>query len=93
MIIVSQDRKAIINFDNINEIRVTNTNNIVVFDNTYRSSDDCSDILATYKTEERVREILQEIINKYLEYASIRDGLGNKKLISEIPKVYYMPKE
>lgn len=50
-------------------------------------------IAGRYKTEERAREVLQEIINKYLEYASIQDGLGNKKQICEMPKVYYMPED
>lgn len=70
MIIVSQDKKAIINFNNVNEIRVTKTNTIIMFDNTYRSSDDCSDILGTYKNEERAKEVLQEIIEKYEDCSS-----------------------
>lgn len=65
MIIVSQDKNAIINFDNINEIRVTNTKDIIMFDNTYRSSDDCSDKLGTYETEERAKEVLEEIKKAY----------------------------
>lgn len=64
MIIVSQDEKAVINFDNVNEIRVS-TNKIIMFDNTYRSPDDCSDILGIYATEERAKEVLQNIIRFY----------------------------
>lgn len=90
MIIVSQDKNAIINFDNINEIRVTNTKDIIMFDNTYRSSDDCSDKLGTYETEERAKEVLREIIRKY---ESSTAKLGKNYISLEYEFVYKMPEE
>lgn len=72
MIIVSQDKDAIVNFNNINTIMIREHSlsdiidkkdyKIISFDNAYRSSDDCSDVLGTYETEERAKEVLREII-------------------------------
>lgn len=64
MIIVSQDKDAILNFDNIEAIRLIksiedNKRNLIAIDmlNGERYS------VAKYETEERAKEILQEIIN------------------------------
>ena len=56
MIIVSQDETSIINFDNIEEIYVSG-NFISV--NYSLNNNEC---IAEYKTEERAKEVLQEII-------------------------------
>lgn len=64
MIIVSQDKKEIINFDNVMNINVMDCNEegylvsagfIVGRDDNYRE-------LGYYKTEERAKEVLNEII-------------------------------
>lgn len=72
MIIVNQNKKAITNFNNIETIMISEHSlsditdkkdyKIISFDNTYRSSDDYSDVLGTYTTEERAKEVLHEII-------------------------------
>lgn len=100
MIIISQDKDGIINFDNINEIRTTKTGKILLFDNTYRSQDDCSDVLGKYKTEERAKEVLQEIAQTYSSYLKLEGGpailqgqIDIQPNIFNIPKVYEMPKE
>ncbi len=87
MIIISQDKDGIINFDNINEIRTTKTGKILLFDNTYRSQDDCSDFLGKYKTEKRAKEILRKIVDLYINcsYGARSNGIP-------IP-VFQMPKE
>lgn len=87
MIIISQDKDGIINFDNINEIRTTKTGKILLFDNTYRSQDDCSDVLGKYKTEERAKEILRKIVDLY-----INCSYGARSNSTPIP-VFQMPKE
>lgn len=87
MIIISQDKDGIINFDNINEIRTTKTGKILLFDNTYRSQDDCSDVLGKYKTEERAKEILRKIVDLY-----INCSYGARSNGTPIP-VFQMPKE
>ena len=87
MIIVSQDKKAIYNFDNISSIQIEECNgtyNLIVYD---QIND--RDSLGTYETEERAKEVLQEIIKIY-ECCRTKDlkiygyNTGN---------TYYMPQE
>lgn len=94
MIIVSQDRKKIFNFDNISIIHIMDNNKIWV------DTEKTCNNLGTYKTEERAKEVLQEIINKYSSYLQLNGGPAIMKgdidiqpNIFNIPKVYYMPKE
>ncbi len=64
MIIVSQDKKNIYNFDNVKSIDI-------VGNEIYISDDILSDMgtrIANYKTEERAKEVLQEIIKVYKFY-------------------------
>lgn len=56
MIIVSQDETSIINFDNIEEIYVSGK---FISVNYSLNNNEC---IAEYKTEERAKEVLQEII-------------------------------
>ena len=75
MIIVSQDKRSIYNFENINCLMINEYSlsditdkkdyKIISFDNTYRTSDTNGDALGTYKTEERAKEVLQEIIETH----------------------------
>lgn len=88
MIIVSQDKAEIINFDNINILRATKKGKILSYDNTYSSEYDCSDILGDYKTEERAKEVLQEITKTYFdENCEFENGMYH------LQKIYEMPKE
>lgn len=102
MIIVSQDKMEIFNFDEIFRLYVDNWSNeeFATEPNCFcikaeKSSDNmiCA-FLGEYKTEERAKEVLQEIVRKYLEYATISNVSGNDiRGIYNIPKVYEMPKE
>lgn len=65
MFIMSQDKTEIINFDNVNTLRATKTGFIVSYENTYKSGDDCSNILGKYETEERAKEVLITIMKWY----------------------------
>lgn len=56
MIILSQDEKEIINFDNIQLCRINQEGVIYVLLNEYDSFK-----LGKYETEERAKEVLQEI--------------------------------
>lgn len=67
MIILSQDGKEIINFDNVNLIRIQDDGSIVAYDNTYNEQTGVSSFLGKYETEKRAKEILQEIIKVYKE--------------------------
>lgn len=93
MIIVSQDKTEIINFDNVNTLRAIKTGFIVSYENTYKAEDDCSNILGKYKTEERAKEVLQEIIKKYRDVTVVCDINNNKYEKYDLPKVFEMPKE
>lgn len=87
MIIVSQDKTSIINFDNIENIYVSGT---FISVNYSLNNNEC---IAEYKTEERAKEVLQEIIDKFMEYGQIQNSAGDIKQVCEIPKKYEMPKE
>ena len=63
IIIISQDKKIILNFGNIQNIRIER-----------------------YKTEERAKEVLEEIVKTYMD-CNIWSSYG----ISIINKVYEMP--
>ena len=63
MIIVSQDKKTILNFDNSTTIRMYKTSRGYEID-TCLTNGNTSD-LGEYATEERAKEVLQEIIETY----------------------------
>lgn len=90
MIIVSQEKDEILNFNNIMNINVTNCEEdgylisagfIVGRDDNYRD-------LGYYKTEERAKEVLEEIIDMYCSCNSEYGSIGYVK-----NRVYEMPKE
>ena len=98
MIIVSQDKEKIINFDNMTRV-------YIVF---YEGDDDVCirtetvdslfEDLGYYKTEERAKEVLKEIVEKYSSYLELKGGVafmqGGMNIqpnIFNIPKVYEMP--
>lgn len=95
MLIVGQNGKTMVNFNNVNII-IVRENKIISFDNTYTDNQD-GDCLGTYKTEERAKEVLIEIIQSYVDSE-------NYKYVNELMKteelnrlqrglVYEMPKE
>lgn len=99
MIIVSQDKKEIINFDRITEI-ATSKNNICITDSVEQKN---GYIIATYETEERAKEILKEILNVRAtfelfrivpsggrEQAEMLDNFAKNRIILD---TYEMPKE
>ena len=63
MILVSQNKKKIINFERITEITASGTR-ILVGDDIFIPK---GEEIAKYETEERAKEVLQEIINTYLD--------------------------
>lgn len=60
MIIVSQDREEIVNFNMVTNMFVLDGGDVRCM---LSSGDDT--FIAKYKTEERAKEVLQEIIKKY----------------------------
>lgn len=81
MIIVSQEKNKILNFNNVNMILIRGTQ-IISFDNTYTDNQD-GDLFGIYETEERAKEVLQEIIKAYTGWENykygVAEGIGNPK--------------
>lgn len=61
MLIVSQDQKTSINFNNITEI-VVDGKDITITDDIYKTY---GEIIGTYESEERAKEVFQGIIQCY----------------------------
>ena len=78
MIIVSQDKTKIVNFDNLIQIYITQDEEETANFIRYESVDSLYEDLAEYKTEERAKEVLQEIIKSYRDYRTAEcDGYTN----------------
>ena len=73
MVIVSQDKKTIYNFNNINCIFINSDNEIRVIDNNYIEGYS-GDLLGRYKTEERAKEVLQEFTKAFVERRITKDA-------------------
>ncbi|MFR1647781.1 MAG: hypothetical protein ACLSWT_05475 [Clostridia bacterium] len=93
MIIISQDKNGILNFDNIQLCRINQEGIVYVFLNEYDSFK-----LGEYSTEERAKEVLAEIVQKYSSYLQLTGGpaimqgqMDIQPNIFNIPKVYEMP--
>ena len=108
MIIISQDKMEIFNFDEIFRMYVDNWSNeeFATEPNCFcikaeKSSDNmiCA-FLGEYKTEERAKEVLQEIAQKFSSYFKLEGGpailqgqIDIQPNIFNIPKVYEMPED
>ena len=97
MIIVSQDKKAIINFKNLTEIYIStdeiSTNQDNEKENYYlRSESVCGlyEDLGTYDTEERAKEVLREITIVFLD-CNEQNYLSEFGYVKNI--VYEMPEK
>ena len=78
MIIVSQDKTKIVNLDNLIQIYITQDEEETANFIRYESVDSLYDDLGEYKTEERAKEVLQEIIKSYRDYRTAEcDGYTN----------------
>lgn len=92
MIIVKQDKKGIVNFNNVTDIYIDKEDDgdrhFVFYIPV--SNIDGLDILGIYETEERAKEVLQEIIEKYKETEFIQ--LDNAIKIGN-RGVYEMPEK
>lgn len=92
MIIVSQDKDTIINFDNIESIDI-----VADLDGTgkvpyklYYETSTKREELGKYATEERAKEVLEDIVKKY---ENSMWKLGKNTLSFQYEFVYEMPKE
>ena len=101
MIIVSQKNK-IINYDNIVEISIKDLTiyDYECFGIIAKTVNNKEKELGTYATEERAKEVLQEIIKCYKSYLQLNGGpailqgqMDIQPNIFNIPKVYEMPEK
>lgn len=90
MIIVSQDMDKIVNFDNLVQVYITQDEEEKANFIRCETIDSLYDDLGKYKTEERAKEVLQEIIKSYRDYRTAEcDGYTNvlqKTAVFEMPE-------
>ena len=99
MLILSQDNekviKRLINFDNIIYLSVDKINinySVIIFkDNTMNENKlkDYNCLLGVYDTEERAKEVLQEIITRHKNWENMKVGQPSGMCLP----VYEMPEE
>ena len=99
MIIVNQDKDIIFNFENIDIIEIENPSeedddDDGMFEILAITTSDNKFLLGEYKTEERAKEVLQEIIKSF-SFTELTGEPERLKLILEITKLgrYQMPEE
>ena len=94
MVIVSQDKCTIVNLNNIKTIeldRETDFKSIIIFRETNEvETGVCGLLIGHYTTKERAKEVLQEIINTYLD---CNEENIYEKFAYVKNKVYEMPTE
>lgn len=66
MIIVSQDKTKIVNFDNLTQIYITQDEEETLYFIRYETVDSLYDDLGEYKTKERAETILSAIGKEYI---------------------------
>ena len=90
MIIVSQDRKSIYNFDNVKSIDILG-NEIYITDDILADEGAC---IAKYAAEEKAKEVLEEIIKAYIESKKAQETTSMFGFSIVPSNTYYeMPKE
>ena len=91
MIIVSQDKDLIVNFDNTTVIGIAQNNSKEIDSITVNGEEQ---FLAEYETEERAKEVLKEITRMYQETRIVYRGQANYNPVNSIDRpIYEMPKE
>lgn len=95
MIIVSQDKTNILNFSNIQNVRIEPYGTHIKGKKIYKifagNSEGYATELGTYDTEERAKEVLQEIIKSYRNYRTA-ECVGYTNVLQETA-VFEMPEE
>lgn len=84
MIIVSQDKTKIVNFDNLTQIYLTQDEEETETFIRYETVDSLYDDLGEYKTEERAKEVLQEIYTYKAMFEFYKSNPMDKGLHEEI---------
>lgn len=92
MIIVSQEKTRIINFDNILQLYINKCEEeeIMKYYIRYEDCNNSYEDIGVYKTKERAKEVLQEIVSKYK--TTLYNSKTNETVVN-IPKVFEMPEK
>lgn len=95
MIIVSQDKTKIVNFDNLTQIYITRDEEETATFIRYETVDSLYDDLGEYKTEEIAKEVLKDIISRYeaIELFKMNSSEKEGYTLSDYTPIYEMPKE
>lgn len=94
MLIISQDKQAIINFENMQSISIENP--LEDDDGMFKiiaETDRSIYTLGRYAAEERAKEILQDIIRFYGKHYQVVGERGGVANFIHPPKTYYMPEK
>lgn len=90
MIVLSQDKDKIVNFDNLTQVYITQDEEKSAYFIRFETVDSLYDDLGEYKTEKRAKEVFQEIISKYK--TTLYNSKTNETVVN-VPKVYEMPEK
>lgn len=78
MIIRSQDREKIVNFNNITKVEIENGRDGM---NVWAYSSGIVSLLGTYSTEEKTIKVLDMIQETYMQYTALKNGLSGRMII------------
>ena len=94
MIIVSQNKNKIVNLSNLTQIYITQDEEETAYYISFETVDSLYDELGKYDTEERAKEVLQEIIKAYIENKKTQETTSIFGFSIIPSNTYYeMPKE
>lgn len=89
MLIVSQDREEILNFENIENIQISAEEGRY----TIEATADTNTTLGFYNTKEKAKEIIAQIVELYEKCQIVVDERNRLVNYVQRPKVYRMPEE
>lgn len=89
MIIIEQEKTYLVNFDNVSQITLGIDKEEKEYAVIAQTIDKEEILLGIYRTEERAKEVLQEIITKYKNWEYLKAGQPTGLCLP----VYEMPKE
>ena len=94
MLILTQDEDRVVKFKDITDLYISNQDdNPTIYCNTKYNKDDYDIPLGTYKTKERKKKILGEILRDYSFTEQFKIEHIGKNSCSINSFVYYMPKD
>ena len=89
MIILSQNKMMLINFDNISGIVIRKNNEDNMWQLQCKANEENKRILGKYKTEERAKEVLEVIF----DFFEVSQRMCNSNFFSERTFTYKMPEK